>query len=63
MQGEQTREEIQSVLGLADRENFRTSYLVPAIEAAWIERTIPEKPQSRLQKYRLTPQGRSLLEK
>jgi ATP-dependent DNA helicase RecG len=29
----------------------------------WIERTIPNKPQSRLQRYRLTEQGRAVLQK
>jgi Fic family protein len=48
-------------LRLSHRPTFRTNYLAPALEANLIERTIPEKPNSRLQKYRLTAKGRSLL--
>lgn len=59
--GEHSREELQERLNLADRENFRKSYLLPALEARCVERTIPDKPNSRLQKYRLTSKGRTLL--
>lgn len=59
--GEQTREELQEALGLANREHFRKAYLVPALDANLLERTIPDKPQSRLQRYRLTPVGRQWL--
>jgi len=39
--------------GLSHRANFRKNYLHPALKADLIERTVPEKPNSRLQKYRL----------
>jgi hypothetical protein len=42
----------------AGHENFEARYLKPALEAAFIERTIPGKPKSRLQKYRLKEKGR-----
>ncbi|MDF1659802.1 MAG: hypothetical protein P1U58_19470 [Verrucomicrobiales bacterium] len=34
-------------LGLSHRPTFRKNYLHPALEAGLIERTIPEKPNSR----------------
>ncbi len=47
-----------AVLGLRDRKSLRSLYINPALEAGLIERTIPGKPRSRLQKYRLTEKGR-----
>ena len=43
------------------RPGFEQLYLAPALEAGLIERTIPDKPNSRLQQYRLTEKGRSVL--
>ena len=56
-----TRKELQENLYLKGEENFRKLYLVPALEAGYIEMTLPDKPHSRLQKYRLTPEGKALL--
>lgn len=53
--------ELQTSLGLADRNNFRTNYLNEALNAGFIERTIPDKPSSSKQKYRLTALGRETL--
>lgn len=57
LEAEMNRQEIQQKLHLSDRENFRLNYLKPALESAVIEMTLPEKPNSRLQKYRLTESG------
>jgi len=48
-------------LGLKHRPTFRENYLHPALSQGLIERTIPDKPNSRLQQYRLTPKGRARL--
>ncbi|MGB2984115.1 MAG: RNA-binding domain-containing protein [Candidatus Bipolaricaulia bacterium] len=61
-EGELLRGELQQRLGLRDRESFRKAYLVPALDADLIEMTIPEKPTSSKQKYRLTEKGQRLLD-
>jgi ATP-dependent DNA helicase RecG len=59
--GEMTRSEIMSVMGLKDRMHFAREYLERALEAGVIEMTIPDKPNSRLQRYRITEAGRAWL--
>lgn len=44
--------EITDRLGLSDRKNVMKNYVGPALEAGLVERTVPDKPNSRLQKYR-----------
>ncbi len=61
MEGEMSRREIMQKLGLSDEKHFREQYQQRAVKAGVIELTIPEKPTSRMQKYRLTGLGRSLV--
>ncbi len=56
--GEMTRQQLKEALGLKDDEHFRKTYLLPALEAGLVEMTIPDKPRSSKQKYRLTDKGR-----
>lgn len=44
--------ELMQRLGLSHKPTFRKNYLNPAIEQSLIERTIPDKPNSRNQRYR-----------
>lgn len=44
--------ELMERLGLSHRATFRKNYLNPALEQRLIERTIPDKPNSKKQKYR-----------
>lgn len=57
MTREMTRKQIQEKLGLKDEKHFREAYQQPAVALGLIEMTIPDKPNSRLQKYRITPKG------
>ena len=59
--GTMSREELQRTLGLQDRKSFRARYLTPALADGLIDMTLPERPNSRLQKYRLTLKGKNLL--
>lgn len=61
--GEMARQELMDALGLKDRKHFGDAYLQPALEAGLLEMTIPDKPQSSKQRYRLTEQGRAVLKK
>ena len=58
--GEQSRKELQEMLKLKNAEHFRKAYLLPAIKAGVEEMTLPDKPKSRLQKYRLAQNGLTL---
>jgi len=60
---EHSRTELQKHLALTDRENFRLNYLVPAIENDLVELTIPDKPRSSKQQYRLTEKGKKARQK
>ena len=44
--------ELMQRLGLSHRPTFRKNYLSPALEKGIVERTIPDKPNSKNQKYR-----------
>jgi hypothetical protein len=57
----QSRKGLQDALDLRDDEHFRKEYLLPALKAGLLERTIPDKPQSSKQRYRLTEKGEAWL--
>jgi len=57
-----TRSELMDALLLKDRMHFTSDYLQPALEAGLLEMTIPDKPRSSNQRYRLTDKGRRLQE-
>lgn len=44
--------EIMQAMGLSNRPSFMRVYLHPALEMGCVEMTLPDKPNSRLQKYR-----------
>ncbi|NQT60362.1 MAG: hypothetical protein HQ557_15385 [Bacteroidetes bacterium] len=60
LKGEMNRAELQSALKLKNDDHFRKAYLAPAMEAGIIEITLPDKPRSIKQKYRLTEKGKKM---
>ena len=61
MSGEMTRQRLQEALNLKDGEHFRKTNLFPALRDGLIEMTIPGKPRSSKQRYRLTLAGSKYL--
>ena len=57
-----SREELQQGLKIQDRKYLRESFLRPALVHGLIGLTIPDKPNSPLQKYRRTEKGLHYLE-
>ena len=47
-------------MGLKGRGTFIKIHLKPALKNNWIEMTLPDKPTSKNQKYRLTRKGKKL---
>lgn len=55
--------DLMESLDLLHRYTFKNNYIKPALTLGLIEMTIPDKPTSRNQKYRLTQAGKHLLTK
>ena len=52
---------IREGLRLKDRTHAREAYINPALKSGFIEMTIPDKPKSSLQEYRLTAKGKRVV--
>ncbi len=53
--------ELMAAVGRTNRTKFRNQVLRPLLDAGWIEMTVPDKPTSRMQRYRTTAAGRAML--
>ena len=53
--------EIITLLHFSNRTKFRNKYINPLIAEGLLAMTVPDKPNSRLQKYYTTEKGKSLL--
>lgn len=58
-----SRQELQDSMGLKNLKHFRLAYILPGLASEHIEMTIPEKPNSRQQRYRATTKGLQFLRK
>ena len=62
MSGEMSRQEIRDALKLKDWGNVKKGYVDPCLDQGWIEMTLPEKPSSRNQRFRITTAGQRVAE-
>lgn len=53
--------ELMGPSGRTDRTKFRDQVLRPLLEAGLLEMTVPDKPRSSKQQYRITQRGRAVL--
>ena len=53
--------DLMAITGRSDRTKFRHQVLNPLLETGLIEMTIPDKPRSSKQKYRLTAKGQAVV--
>ncbi len=60
MDDEMSRAEIMQLLELSDSKYVRESYIQPALNQGFIAMTLPDTPQSKHQKFKLTDIGLSL---
>jgi ATP-dependent DNA helicase RecG len=60
---ERTREELLAHIGLKRYTQTVRRYLVPLEAIGWLEMTIPDKPNSRNQKYRLSAKALDAMQK
>ncbi len=58
--GSFSRAGIMEKLQLSHKQSFLHNYIQPALKLGVIEMTIPDKPNSRMQKYRLTDKGKEI---
>jgi len=61
IRGDMSRAELMTALALKDEKHFRKNYQQAAVALGFVEMTFPNKPRSRLQRYRLTAAGKSHL--
>ena len=54
--------EVKTLIGVKHRQTFRENYLNVLIGRGWVERTIPNKPNSRLQRYQTTEAGKKWMQ-
>ena len=53
--------DLMRLAGRTSRTKFRNQEIKPLLEAGWLAMTIPDKPTSSRQKYRITEEGRRIL--
>ncbi len=63
LRGDMGARELQFALGVKDREDFRARFLSPAVKQGWVKMTLPDKPRSSHQRYRISAKGIQMLKK